>query len=69
MLIEANLGDSYALFADCPDEKDDNWEVEVEVLSRAHEPDDPSEKKRIENAGGEVTYSTGIARIGELFCG
>ncbi|KAI8933443.1 hypothetical protein NX059_010057 [Plenodomus lindquistii] len=36
----------------------------VETLSVEHTPDSPAEKRRIENAGGEINYGTGIARIG-----
>jgi serine/threonine protein phosphatase PrpC len=36
----------------------------VEMLSVEHSPDNPTEKKRIEDAGGEVNYRSGIARIG-----
>lgn len=38
----------------------------VETLSVEHAPDSPTEKRRIEAAGGEVNYGTGIARIGAV---
>jgi hypothetical protein len=40
-------------------------EWSVRRLSVPHNPDDPAEKKRIEDAGGEVKYDTGTARVGE----
>ncbi|KAL6706214.1 hypothetical protein ACN47E_005949 [Coniothyrium glycines] len=36
----------------------------VETLSVEHSPDRPDEKRRVEKAGGEVNYLSGIARIG-----
>lgn len=40
-------------------------EWSIRRLSVPHAPDDPSEKKRIEDAGGEIKYDTGAARVGE----
>ncbi|KAI0578431.1 Protein phosphatase 2C family protein [Pyrenophora tritici-repentis] len=39
-----------------------NWHVDC--LSVEHAPDSPLEKQRIEKAGGEINYRSGIARIG-----
>ena len=41
----------------------DEWSIQR--LSVPHGPDDPTEKKRIEDAGGEVNYDTGAARVGK----
>lgn len=70
LLVEADLGDSHVIFADHSDhsgsledkKSKDDWDIEV--LSKEHAPDNPEEKKRIEAAGGEVNYSTGVARVG-----
>jgi protein phosphatase 2C family protein 2/3 len=79
LLIEANLGDSHVFFADhapqspqslfpeSPTRADSgagsqSWNVEA--LSVEHAPDSPLEKRRIEDAGGEINYLSGIARIG-----
>ncbi|KAJ5094584.1 Protein phosphatase 2C [Penicillium angulare] len=35
-------------------------------LTEAHKPETPSERRRIEAAGGEVTMRSGIARLGDL---
>lgn len=39
-------------------------EWSISRLSVPHNPDNPSEKKRVEDAGGEVKYDTGAARVG-----
>jgi serine/threonine protein phosphatase PrpC len=65
LFVEADLGDSHIVFANHssnPGAQPDDWDVRV--LSKEHAPDDPEEKKRIEKAGGKVTFTTGIARIG-----
>ncbi|CAE7185279.1 hypothetical protein CFE70_006273 [Pyrenophora teres f. teres 0-1] len=80
LLVHANLGDSHAFFADhepaspqslspsSPTRGDSiscsglNWHVDC--LSVEHAPDNPLEKQRIEKAGGEINYRSGIARIG-----
>jgi len=46
------------------DESSVAWSMET--LSVEHDPGSPVEKKRIEEAGGEVNYETGIARIGAV---
>jgi serine/threonine protein phosphatase PrpC len=72
LLVEADLGDSHIVYGshsahrgslDGRKSKDD-WDVQV--LSKEHAPDAPEEKKRIEEAGGEINYSTGTARIGAV---
>lgn len=40
-------------------------EWSIRRLSEPHNPDNPAEKKRIEDAGGEVKYDTGTARVGK----
>ena len=79
LLVHANLGDSHAYFADhepqspqslspsSPTRVDSGtsqtgWNVEA--LSVEHSPDSPLEKRRVEEAGGEINYRSGIARIG-----
>ncbi|KAH7079614.1 phosphatase 2C-like domain-containing protein [Paraphoma chrysanthemicola] len=70
LLVEADLGDSHVIFANHSDhsgsledkQAQDDWDIKV--LSKEHAPDNPEEKKRIEDAGGEVNYSTGVARVG-----
>ncbi|KAH8731844.1 phosphatase 2C-like domain-containing protein [Phaeosphaeriaceae sp. PMI808] len=72
LLIVANLGDSHVIYANHSGhsgsiegkKSKDDWEVNL--LSKEHAPDLPEEKKRIEEAGGEVNFSTGIARIGAV---
>jgi serine/threonine protein phosphatase PrpC len=72
LLVEADLGDSHVIFANHSDHSGsledkkgkDDWDVKV--LSKEHSPDAPEEKRRIEEAGGEVNYSTGIARVGAV---
>ncbi|UPX19717.1 Protein-serine/threonine phosphatase [Ascochyta rabiei] len=41
-------------------------EWSITRLSTPHDPDNPVEKKRIEDAGGEVKYDTGTPRVGAL---
>jgi protein phosphatase 2C family protein 2/3 len=43
--------------------KKNEWTVTR--LSTPHDLDNPSEKRRIEAAGGEIKYDTGVPRIGE----
>ncbi|USP72837.1 uncharacterized protein yc1106_00111 [Curvularia clavata] len=79
LLVQANLGDSHCCFADhepqtpqslspqSPSRADSivgqtGWNIET--LSVEHTPDSPLEKRRIEEAGGKINYSSGIARIG-----
>lgn len=69
ILVTADLGDSHIVLATHSPHKGsigqkENLDWDVEVLSEEHIPDNPKEKKRIEDSGGEVTYSTGIPRIG-----
>jgi serine/threonine protein phosphatase PrpC len=65
LFIEADLGDSHVVFANHTagvEPKKGSWSVKL--LSKEHKPDDPEEKKRIEAAGGELNYTSGIARVG-----
>jgi protein phosphatase 2C family protein 2/3 len=39
-------------------------EWSITRLSVPHNPNNPSEKKRVEDAGGEIKYDTGTARVG-----
>lgn len=80
LLVHANLGDSHAFFADHEPESpqslspssptragsssSDQVAWHVECLGVEHAPDSPLERRRIENAGGEINYRSGIARIG-----
>jgi serine/threonine protein phosphatase PrpC len=72
LLVEADLGDSHIIFSDHSDHRGsvdgakskEQWDVTV--LSREHAPDAPEEKKRIEEAGGEINFSTGTARVGAV---
>lgn len=74
----ADLGDSHAIFAehqfdsviigDSSDDGDnfpasgEGWKIDA--LSEEHSPDRPEERKRVEDAGGQINYITGIPRIG-----
>ncbi|KAH7071385.1 phosphatase 2C-like domain-containing protein [Paraphoma chrysanthemicola] len=70
LLVEADLGDSHVIFANHSDhsgsledkQAQDDWHIKA--LSKEHAPDNPEEKKRIEDAGGEINFSTGVARVG-----
>lgn len=80
VLVEADLGDSHIVFAEhqfdssviiggsddgngtAISEGPGGWKVEV--LSVEHAPDKPEERKRVEEAGGQINYVTGIPRIG-----
>jgi serine/threonine protein phosphatase PrpC len=69
LLIEADLGDSHVFFADHEPRSPQSLSPESPTRvdsgsSAANGPDSPSEKKRIEDSGGEVNYRSGIARIG-----
>ena len=52
-LYAINLGDSRALFSS------NNGQI-LRQITRDHKPDDPIEKNRIENAGGQVFYANTI---------
>ncbi len=75
VLIAADLGDSHIVYADhgldyavgsedgsAISESAEGWRVEV--VSVEHTPDNPEERKRVEDAGGQINYVTGIPRIG-----
>lgn len=67
ILVSADLGDSHIVYATHDarhgtiGQKGD-WDVQT--LSKEHSPDAPEERKRIEEAGGEINYTTGIPRVG-----
>ncbi|KAL1966610.1 hypothetical protein VTN77DRAFT_4021 [Rasamsonia byssochlamydoides] len=64
VLVSGNVGDSPVLFA----ERDPATEklISLEHLSKAHKPSAPSERRRIEDAGGAVHNYTGTPRVGTL---
>ncbi|KAF5854224.1 hypothetical protein GGP41_007073 [Bipolaris sorokiniana] len=76
LLIQANLGDSHCYYAEhearspqllspnSPARSDSSMGWNVEALSVEHTPDSPLEKRRIEESGGAINYTSGIARIG-----
>jgi protein phosphatase 2C family protein 2/3 len=72
LLVEADLGDSHIIFGNHSDHRGsldgrksrDDWDLKV--LSKEHAPDAPEEKKRIEEAGGEINFTTGTARVGAV---
>ncbi|KAJ5327523.1 Protein phosphatase 2C [Penicillium brevicompactum] len=63
-LVASNLGDSHVILA----ERDPKTEhpYHVRRLTEAHKPEVPSEKARIEEAGGEVINRSGTHRLGSL---
>ncbi|KAJ5789690.1 uncharacterized protein N7518_006701 [Penicillium psychrosexuale] len=63
-LVVSNLGDSHVILA----ERDRKTEhpYHIRRLTEAHKPSDPSEKTRIEKAGGQVNDRSGTERLGSL---
>ncbi|KAJ5550895.1 hypothetical protein N7535_001167 [Penicillium sp. DV-2018c] len=63
-LVVSNLGDSHVILA----ERDPKTEhpYHVRRLTKAHKPEIPSEKARIEEAGGMVVKRRGTHRLGSL---
>ncbi|KAJ5661218.1 uncharacterized protein N7484_000590 [Penicillium longicatenatum] len=63
-LIVSNLGDSHVILA----ERDPKTErpYHIRRLTEEHKPEEPRERRRIEEAGGEVAMRSGIARLGSL---
>ncbi|KAJ5748490.1 uncharacterized protein N7511_010186 [Penicillium nucicola] len=63
-LVVSNLGDSHVILA----ERDPKTEhpYHIRRLTEAHKPEVPSEKARIEAAGGTVTVRSGTPRLGAL---
>ncbi|OJJ35527.1 hypothetical protein ASPWEDRAFT_172329 [Aspergillus wentii DTO 134E9] len=63
-LVVANLGDSHVILA----ERDPRTErpCHIRRLTKSHKPDAPSEKSRIEEAGGVINTRSGTARVGAL---
>ncbi|KAJ6138027.1 hypothetical protein N7471_004513 [Penicillium samsonianum] len=63
-LLVSNLGDSHVIFA----ERDPKTEhpYHIRRLTVAHKPSIPSEKTRIEKAGGAVNKRSGTERLGSL---
>ncbi|KAJ5735062.1 uncharacterized protein N7483_000187 [Penicillium malachiteum] len=60
-LIVSNLGDSHVILAERDPKTDRPYHIRR--LTEAHKPEVPSERRRIEEAGGEVTMRSGIARL------
>ncbi|KAJ5095723.1 hypothetical protein NUU61_005079 [Penicillium alfredii] len=63
-LVVSNLGDSHVILA----ERDPKTEhpYHVRRLTKAHKPEVPSERSRIEGAGGTVNTQNGTPRLGSL---
>ncbi|KAJ5574250.1 uncharacterized protein N7459_008677 [Penicillium hispanicum] len=63
-LVVSNLGDSHAILA----ERDPKTEhpYHIRRLTQAHKPEEPDERARIEQAGGQVQMRSGIPRLGSL---
>ncbi|KAJ5103823.1 hypothetical protein N7532_004352 [Penicillium argentinense] len=63
-LVVSNLGDSHVILA----ERDPKRECAYHIrrLTKAHKPEEPSERARIREAGGSVEMRSGIARVGSL---
>lgn len=64
LLVTADLGDSHIVLADGQPEADQQWQISR--LSALQKPDSEMERQRIIDAGGEVKYQYGIARVGKL---
>ncbi|KAL2013159.1 hypothetical protein VTN00DRAFT_684 [Thermoascus crustaceus] len=64
IMVVGNLGDSHIILA----QRDASTEMpyNIQRLTRSHKPNLPSEKARIERAGGSVHNYTGTARLGTL---
>jgi len=62
LLIGSDIGDSHMILAERTGKYDAPWGIRR--LTTPHKPDVPSEKDRVEDAGGRVTNDTGTARIG-----
>ncbi|KAF9691252.1 hypothetical protein EKO04_010651 [Ascochyta lentis] len=67
ILVEADIGDSHVMLAEHTrrNKKDQNKLNKLDHTLRAHHLA-KVEKKRIEDAGGEVKYDTGTPRVGAL---
>ncbi|KAJ5933433.1 Protein phosphatase 2C [Penicillium verhagenii] len=63
-LVVSNLGDSHVILAE-RDPKTNN-PYHIRRLTEAHKPELPSEKQRIEEAGGQISTLSGTARLGDL---
>ncbi|KAJ5773474.1 Protein phosphatase 2C [Penicillium paradoxum] len=63
-MVVSNLGDSHVILA----ERDRKTEhpYHIRRLTEAHKPEMPSEKARIEDAGGAVVNRSGTDRLGSL---
>ncbi|KAL1954173.1 hypothetical protein VTO42DRAFT_1529 [Malbranchea cinnamomea] len=64
IFVCANLGDSHVILAD--HNVRSNLPVEIRRLTVSHKPSVPSERSRIEEAGGTVNEATRTPRIGAL---
>ncbi|KAJ5608824.1 hypothetical protein N7528_009391 [Penicillium herquei] len=60
-LVVSNLGDSHVILAERDPKTDRPYHIRR--LTEAHKPEVPGERRRIEEAGGEVTMRSGIARL------
>ncbi|KAJ5805523.1 uncharacterized protein N7503_003125 [Penicillium pulvis] len=63
-LIVSNLGDSHVILAERDPKTDRPYHIRR--LTEEHKPEVPRERRRIEEAGGEVTMRGGTARLGSL---
>ncbi|KAJ5628900.1 hypothetical protein N7490_011128, partial [Penicillium lividum] len=63
-LVVCNLGDSHVILAERDPKTDRPYHVRR--ITEAQTPEIPSERRRIEEAGGEISTSSGTTRLGSL---